>query len=55
MLNFYKEYEINNPQEYNGKEVKSVNDRFHKWLRLKTNRAFQLTYLRCEYCFRTAK
>ena len=54
ILDVYKEYEINSPQEYNGKEVKSVNDRFHKWLRTKTNRAFQLTDLRGAYGFRTA-
>ena len=53
-MDVHKEYEINSPQEYNGKEVKSVNDRFHKWLRAKTNRSFQLTDLRGSYGFRTA-
>ena len=51
---FIKSMKLIAHKEYNGKEVKSVNDRFHKWLRTKTNSAFQLTDLRGAYGFRTA-
>ena len=49
-----KEFNIVETEDYDGKKVKSVNDRFHKWMR-KNNAGFQLTDLRHSYGYRCGK
>ena len=49
-----KEFNIVETEDYVGKKVKSVNDRFHKWMR-KNNVGFQLTDLRHAYGYRCGK
>ena len=49
-----KEFNIVETDDYDGKKVKSVNDRFHKWMR-KNNAGFQLTDLRHSYGYRCGK
>ena len=49
-----KEFNIVETEDYDGKKVKSVNDRFHKWMR-KNNAGFQLTDLRHAYGYRCGK
>ena len=54
ILNVYKEFSIDKPEDYDSAILKTLNRRYTKWLAKKTNSAFQAYDLRHSYGFRTA-